>query len=94
MGYFVIEFVSDAYTLHYYTTRYRQISSDGEIFFKEQFLSFTQENKNWYWYQKQHQQILIVTTQNIVHLFLGFMAVKTVHYIPRSVCNKNETKKA
>ena len=32
LGYYVINFVSDAYTLQENTTCYRQISSSGELF--------------------------------------------------------------
>ena len=39
MGYYVIKFVSEEYTLQYYTTCDGKIISDGELVVKEQYLS-------------------------------------------------------
>ena len=52
MGYYVIKFVTEAYTLQYDTTCDVQIISAGEIFFKSHYLKFIQENSNWYWEHK------------------------------------------
>ena len=52
MGYYVINFVSEAYTLQYYTKCDRQIISASELFFKAQYLSCMQEKTNWYWDHK------------------------------------------
>ena len=38
MGYYMIKFVSEAYTLQYYTTYDEQISSYGEIVVKAQYI--------------------------------------------------------
>ena len=40
MGYYVIKFVSEAYTLQHYTTCDRQISSVGELVVKSKYLSW------------------------------------------------------
>ena len=48
MGYYVIKFVSEAYTLQYENTCDGKISSADELFFKAKYLSCTQENTNWY----------------------------------------------
>ena len=49
MGYYVIKFVSEAYTFQYDTTCDGNIISTGELVVKAQYLSCMQENKNWYW---------------------------------------------
>ena len=51
-----------------------------------------QEEANWYWEQKNKQQVIIVTTRTIVHPCLYVVAVKYVHDIPRSGCNRNQAK--
>ena len=43
MGYYVIKFFSEAYTLQEHTTCDRQLSTDGEIVVKAQYLRYTQE---------------------------------------------------
>ena len=47
--YYVIKFVSEAYTLQYDTTFDRQIISAGEIVVKAKYLRCMQENTNWHW---------------------------------------------
>ena len=89
MGYYVITFVSEAYTLQEHTACYVQISTAGELFFKTQYLNCMQENTKWYWEQKQQQNIIIVSTHTIAHPCLDVMVVKYVHDIPISVCNRN-----
>ena len=44
-----------------------------------------QEKTNWYWKQKHQQQVIIVTTQIIVHTCLDIAEVKYIHDIPRCV---------
>ena len=46
MGYYVIKFVSDSYTLQEDTTYNGQIISDVELVVKSQHLRCTQENTN------------------------------------------------
>ena len=40
-----------------------------------------QEEINWYWDQKQQQQVIIVPTRTIVHPCLDVVTVKGVHDI-------------
>ena len=47
---------------------------------------------NWYWDDKNHQQVIIVPTRDIVHPCLDFVAVKYVHDIPKIICNRNNAK--
>ena len=51
-----------------------------------------QEKTNWYWEQKNHQQLIIFPTQTILHPCLDVVAVKCVHYIPKIICNRNKAK--
>ena len=52
IGYYVIKFVSEPYTLQDKTTCDGQISSAYELVFKAQYLIRIQENTNRYWDQK------------------------------------------
>ena len=90
MGYYVIKFFSEAYTLKYDTKCDGQISSASELVIKAQYLSCIQENKNWYREKKQQQKFIIFPTQTIVHPCVGFVAVKDFHDIPRSVFNSKQ----
>ena len=47
---------------------------------------------NWYWEQKNQQQVNIVPTRTILHQCLYVVEVKDVHDIPKSICNKNNAK--
>ena len=94
MGYYVINFVSEAYTLQEYTTHGGKIFSSGEIVVKAQYLRCMQENTNWYWEQKNQQQVIIFPTRTIVHQFLDVMAVKDVYDTPKIICNRNQSKQA
>ena len=52
MGYYVIKFVSEAYTLQEDTKYDGKIISDGELIVKPRYRSCMQENTNWYWDHK------------------------------------------
>ena len=76
MGYCVIKFVSESYTLQEDTTFHGKISTYGELFVKVHSLMCMQENTKWYWEQKHQQQVIIFPTGNIVHPCLDSMVVK------------------
>ena len=59
MGYYVIKFVSETYTLQYDNTFNEKIISAGELVLKALCLSCIQENTNCYWEQKNQQQVFI-----------------------------------
>ena len=48
-GFYVIQFLSDAYTLQNNTTIDGQVISADELFVKEKYPCSMQENTNWYW---------------------------------------------
>ena len=60
MGYCVIKFISQAYTLQYDTKRDGKISTDVELVFKAEYLIYMQENIKCYWEQKHQQQVIIM----------------------------------
>ena len=94
MGYYVIKFVSESYTLQEETTYDIQIIPAGELVVKAQYLSCIQEKINWYWDHKNQQEVIIVPTQNFVHPCLDVVAVKYDHDIPKGVFNRNNSKQA
>ena len=55
MGYYTVNFISEAQTLQYETKYDRQIISAGELFFKSHDLRCMQEKTNWYWEHKNCQ---------------------------------------
>ena len=93
MVYYVINFVSEDYTLHEDNNCDGQIYTADKLFVKAQYLSCMKENTKWYW-KKKHDKPIIVTTHTILHLCLDVMVVKYFHYIPISVCNRNQAKQA
>ena len=53
-----------------------------------------QEKIEWYWEQKQKQEVVIVTTHAFLHPCINDMAVKGVQDIPINLCNRNLPKQA
>ena len=51
-GFYVIQFISYAYTLQNNTTIDGQVIYSGGLVFKAQYLCSMQENTNWYWKQQ------------------------------------------
>ena len=54
--FYVIQFISEAYTLQNNTKIYGQIISAGELVVKAQYIYSIQENTNWYWKQQSLQK--------------------------------------
>ena len=65
-GLYVIQFLSDGYTLQNNTTIDGQVISSGKLVVKAQYLCSVQENTNWYWKQQPLQQTIIVPTRTIL----------------------------
>ena len=53
-GFYVIQFLSDAYTLQSNATIDGQVISDGELVVKAQYLCPNQEHNNWHWHCYAH----------------------------------------
>ena len=49
MGYYMVKYVSDAYTLQEDTTCDGKISISGERFVKAKYMSCTKATTKWYW---------------------------------------------
>ena len=87
-GLYVIQFISDAYTLQNNTTIDGKVISAGELVVKAQYLCSMQENTNWYWKQQPLQHNIMVTTCTILHPCLGIITIRYVQDIPNNDCNR------
>ena len=56
MGYYVIKFISEPYTLQEETVCNRKISIVGELVVKAQYMNYMQDNKKIYWGGKTQQK--------------------------------------
>ena len=92
-GFYVIKFISEAYTLQNNTQIDGQIISAGELVVNTQYLCSMQENTNWYWKQKSLQQNIIVPTCTIIHPCLDVVRILYVKGTPKNVCNRIQAKK-
>ena len=93
-GFYVIQFLSEAYTLQNNTTIDGQVISAGELVVKAQYLCSMQENTNWYWKQQPLQQTIIVPTRTILHPRLDVIIIRYIQDIPKKLCSRNEAKKS
>ena len=85
-GFYVIQFISEAYTLQSNTTIYGKFISAGELFAKEQYLCSMQLKTNWYWKQQPLQHNIILTTRTILHPRLDVIIIRYV----KMYCNTNQ----
>ena len=92
-GLYVIQFLSEAYTLNNNTTIDGQVISDGELVVKAKYLFSMQENKNWYWKQQPLQHTIILPTRAILHPIFEVVIIRYVQDIPKKLCSRNEAKK-
>ena len=90
--FYVIQFISEAYTIQNNTEVYRQIIYAVELVVKAQYLFSMQENTNWYWKQQSLQQNIIFSTRTIVHICLDVVRITYVQDIPKTVCNRIQAK--
>ena len=68
MGYYVIKFISEPYTLQEEKMHYEQISTTGELVVKAQYMNCIQDNTKWYWEQKHNRKIYFPHTQNCISM--------------------------
>ena len=92
-GLYVIQFVSEAYTLQNNTTISGQVISSGELVVKAQYIFSMQENNNCYLKQQPLQQTIIVPTFTMIHPRLDVITIRDVQDIPKNVCNTIHAKK-
>ena len=93
-GLYVIQFISEAYTLQNNTTIDGKIISSGEIVVREQYLWYMQENTNWYWKKQPLQQNIIVPTLTIIHPFLDVITIRYVQDILKNTRSRIQAKEA
>ena len=85
--------LSSRYTLYRKTQHVMEFFSfSSELVVQDQYSSCMQENKSWYWEQKQKQQFIIFPTRTILHPYLDIMVVKYFHDNPRSFFNRNKAR--
>ena len=82
--FYVIKFISEAYTLQNNTTIDGQFISAGELVVKAQYLCSMQENSNWHSKQQPLQQNIIVPTRAIIHPRLDVVRITDVQDIPKT----------
>ena len=92
-GFYVIKFISEAYTLENNTTIEGQTIYVGELVVKAQYLFSVQKNTYWYWEQHPLHHNIIVSTRIIIHPRLDVVRITYVKYIPNGVCNRIQAKK-
>ena len=93
-GFYVIQFISEAYTLQNNTQIDGQVIYDGELVVKAQYLCSMQENSNWYWKQQALKKNIIVPTRTIIHPRLNVVIIIYVQDIPNNSCNRIQAKNA
>ena len=86
--FYVIQFISEAYTLQNNTQIDGQVISSGELVFKTQYLCSVQENTNWYWKQQPMQQTIIFPTHKIPHIRLDVFIIRYLQDIPKTIFNR------
>ena len=85
--FYVIQFISESYTLQNNTTIDGQLIYSDELVFKAQYFFSMQENTDWYWKQQPLQQTVIVPTCTILHPRLDAIIIRYVQDIPKDICN-------
>ena len=91
-GSYVINLISEAYTLQNNTTIDGDIISAGELVVKAQYLCSMQDDTNRYWKQQPLQHNIIVLTCTIIHPRLDVVGIIYVQDIPKTFCNRIQAK--
>ena len=88
-GFYVIQFISEAYTLQNDTTIYGQVISAGESVVKAQYLCSMQEKPNWYWKHQPLQQTSIAPARKILYTCLNVIIIIYVQDIHKNIFSSN-----
>ena len=88
MGYYVIKYLYEPYTLKEDQTTYGQVSKSGELVVKSQYLSIIKTKTDLYFQQNRMNQSVIISTRTIVHPFIKVSVTKIDSGIHRSICDK------
>ena len=81
-GFYVIMFITEAYTLQNNTAIDGKFMSVGELVIKAQYIFFMKENTNWYWKQQPLQHNIMVPTRTILHPRPDVSVISHVQYTP------------
>ena len=85
MGYDVIMYPYETYTLQEDQTTYGKVSQSGELVVKYEYLSLMEENTNWYWQHHGTNQSVIISNHTIAHPCLDMSVIKNFVAIPKIV---------
>ena len=86
--FYVIQFISEAFTIQNNITIDGQVISSGELVVKAQYICPMQENTNWCWKQQPLQQTIIVPTLIILHPRLDVITIRYIQEIHKNLCNR------
>ena len=70
-----------------------KVSRSGGLTVRAEYPSIMKAKTNWYYQQNKNKQIVIISTQNIVHPCLEVSVIKYVVVIPAIIFNKKQTLK-
>ena len=90
--FYVIQLISDAYTLQNNTTIYGQVISACKLVVKAQYIFSMQENTNCYRKQQPLQQTIIFPSLTILHPRLDVIIIRYVQDTPENICIRNKGK--
>ena len=87
-AYYVINFISESYTLQNNTTIDGRNITAGELFVKAKYLCYMQDSTKCYWGQHPLKHYIIVPTITKIDPHLDFFGITYVQDISKSVCNR------
>ena len=93
-GFYVIMFISGAYTLRENTTIDEQILIAGELVVNAKYLCSMQVDTNWYLNQQSKHHVITVQTRTILHPQLEGDAMTDFYAILTSICSRTQAKKS
>ena len=91
--FYVINFISEAYTLQNNTTIDRKNISAGELAVKAQYICSVQVNNNGHWEKQTLKHTTIVPTCTILHPCLNVVGITYFKDIRKTFCNRIQAKK-
>ena len=77
-AFYVIQFISEAYTLKNNTQIYGQAISAGELVVKAQYVCSMQEDTDWYWKKQSLKHTIIFPALTIIHPRLDVIIIRYV----------------
>ena len=93
MEYYVVKFISEAYTLQQKCKHNGQRSETVELVLRSKYMDFMKVNTNWYWETATKQKIIIIPTHKIVHPSFYVVILTDFKSLSRGVCYKHKARK-